>query len=451
MGATSPTARLLVETAPGQPLAPTLAYHGKRHLIDTVGAMLAGADQPVTGWAQAVVAATQGEGRCPVPGLAGRYGVLDAAYIAGVAAHSTETDDGYRLGSIHPGAVVVPAVLSLAWARRVRGADLLAAMVAGYHAIAVVSALVHPTLRRRGFHPTAAVGPLGAALAAAHLMGLDDVRRGHALGIAASAACGLFAFKGGGADVKRLHAGQAASGGLLAALMAEQGCEGPPSVLEAADGFLQAFTGHDPSDPVAWPSLQRPAIADCYIKPYACCRHLQPAVEALRAVCEAHGVLAGDIGAIEVETYSIAAEHGAVPWRSMAEAQLSFPYVMAAAASPGPLGAPTFGDAARSGPEREALCRRVTVRATAEMDRRYPRERPARVTVRTAAGTWTAERAEARGAPEMPLSDAEVEVKFLAGSRLEEEQLRRAVAALWALEDVEDVSGLLEAMAEEET
>ena len=62
-----------------------------------------------------------------------------------------------------------------------------------------------------------------------------------ALGIAASAAAGLFAFVNGGADIKRLHAGHASREGMQAALLAEQGVEGPPNVIEARDGFMQAF------------------------------------------------------------------------------------------------------------------------------------------------------------------------------------------------------------------
>ena len=56
----------------------------------------------------------------------------------------------------------------------------------------------------------------------------------HALGIAASSAAGLFAFVAGGGDIKRLHAGHASREGMQAALLAEQGTEGPPNVIEGA-------------------------------------------------------------------------------------------------------------------------------------------------------------------------------------------------------------------------
>src|ERR1700750_2525348 len=80
-----------------------------------------------------------------------------------------------------------------------------------------------------------------AGRAAAKLRRLSAGQLANALGIAASSAAGLFAFVNGGADIKRLHAGHASREGLQAALLAEQGIEGPPNVIETRDGFMQAF------------------------------------------------------------------------------------------------------------------------------------------------------------------------------------------------------------------
>src|SRR5205807_1980363 len=169
----------------------------------------------------------------------------------------------------------------------------------------------HPDLRQRGFHPTAAVGVFGSAAAAGKLRGLSADALANALGLAASSAAGLFAFVNGGGDIKRLHAGHAAREGLQAALLAEQGVEGPPDVIEARDGFMQAFAfgradkahsesaraalaseasgqrghsksaraGHSPKPgssarAIALPPAGPFGITDCYIKPYPCCRHI---------------------------------------------------------------------------------------------------------------------------------------------------------------------------------
>lgn len=438
------TGRLVDALLQEEALDGEILHYAKRHFIDTLGAIIAGAPQDVTRRAASVVTKVQGQGAFHVPGLEGSFGLLDAAYLSGVAAHGTETDDGYRQGSVHPGTVVVPAMLPLATGRKSNGRELLTGIVAGYHSIAGIAALAHPKLRRQGFHPTAAVGPFGAAMAAASLLGLDRTQRLSALGIAASSASGLFAFKGGGADVKRLHPGQAARDGVLAALLAEEGCEGPLAVLESSDGFFQTLAGITASDLENVSLPQKPPITDCYIKPYACCRHIHPAVDALRAVCEQHEVKSHEIEAIEVETYSIAADHGKVPWNSLAEAQLSFPYVLAAAIKFETLGVSAFEEIHRSDAELIKLCHKVDVRATEEMDARYPDERPARVTLHSSKGSWSEERGEARGDPRYPLDDNEIATKFLDLARpvLGTARAGKLLEQLWRIEEVDDVTSI---------
>jgi len=216
-------------------------HYARRHLLDTVGVMIAGAGGEVATRAEAVLSAVRPAGRIPVPGRARRADLIDAAFLGGTAAHGIELDDGFRQGSVHPGCVVVPAVLALGYDRRITGAALIEAVVAGYEAEIAIGRACHPDLRQRGFHPAAAVGVFGSVMAAGKLRGLPAGQLANALGIAASSAAGLFAFVNGGADIKRLHAGHASREGLQAALLAEQGVEGPPDVIEARDGFMQAF------------------------------------------------------------------------------------------------------------------------------------------------------------------------------------------------------------------
>src|SRR5262245_29817190 len=305
-------------------LSAEVRHYARRHLLDTVGVMIAGAAGDVATRAEAVVASVRPAGDVPVPGRARRADLLDAAFLGGTAAHGIELDDGYRHGSAHCGCVVVPAVLATAYQRRAGGAALIEAMVAGYETAIALARACHPDLRQRGFHPTGAVGPFGAAMAAAKLHGLSADRLGDALGIAASSAAGLFAFVNGGADIKRLHAGHAAREGLQAAMLAGEGVEGPPGVVEARDGVMQAFAlaRSERPRPIELPPAAPFGITDCYIKPYACCRHIQPAVEATIGLMTDEKIAVGEVERVEVETYRIAAEHAHTGWDDYASAQL---------------------------------------------------------------------------------------------------------------------------------
>ena len=193
-------------------------------------------------------------------------------------------------------------------------------------------------------------------------------------------------FVSGGAEVKRLHAGHAAREGAFAAILAADGIEGPPAVIEGPDGFFQGFVSFAPD--VGLPDVKVPGVMDCYIKPYSCCRHIQPAAGALIALMQEHSLTPDQLRSIEVEAYTIASKHAKVGWDNPANAQLSFPYVMAVAARFGAINVEHFTAQAISDTETTSICSKVKVVATEEMDQLYPTNRPSRVIIDTDKGRF---------------------------------------------------------------
>jgi 2-methylcitrate dehydratase PrpD len=344
---------------------------------------------------------------------------------------------------------VVPAVLALGYQNGASGQALIEAIVAGYEIPIAIARACHPDLRQRGFHPTGACAVFGAAVAAGKLRGLTRRQLADAMGIAASSSAGLFAFVNGGADIKRLHAGHASREGLQAALLAEQGVQGPPGVIESRDGFMQAFAfGRiDKARPVTLPPPF--GITDCYIKPYACCRHIQPAVEALIGLANDEKIAADEVTRIDVETYRIAAEHAHTGWDDFASAQLSFPFLIGLALTRRGIKMKDFTDEARLDPAFEKISRLLHVSAPTEIDRLYPQLRPARVTLTTPRGKFVRQADEALGSRIVPLDDAGLKAKF---DELVEPVLGAARAAelrerLWEIEAAADVRPVVELAA----
>jgi 2-methylcitrate dehydratase PrpD len=430
-------------------LSHEVRHYARRHLMDTVGVMIAGAGGEVATRAEAMLASVRPAGSVAVPGRTRCADLLDAAFLGGTAAHGIELDDGYRQGSVHPGCAVVPPLLALSQMKQTSGKALIEALVAGYETVTAIGRACHPDLRQRGFHPTGAVAVLGAAMAAGKLRGLSALQLADALGLAASSAAGLFAFVNGGADIKRLHAGHAAREGLQAALLAEQGVEGPPHVIEARDGFMQAFAfGRARS--IELPPTVPFGITDCYIKPYPCCRHIQPAVEALIGLVTDEKIATEAVHRIDTETYCIAAEHAETGWDDFASAQLSFPYLMALALKFRSIKLEHFSEQRRRDPALAALAAKVHVTAPPAIDRLYPKLRPARVTLTTARGTFTRQADEALGSRLVPLDDQGLQAKF---HTLVEPVLGAAGTAalargLWAVEGTHDVGSLVQTMAQ---
>jgi 2-methylcitrate dehydratase PrpD len=432
-------------------LSDEVRHYARRHLLDTVGVMIAGAGGEVATRAEAMLAAVRPAGRVPVPGRARRADLIDAAFLGGTAAHGIELDDGFRQGSVHPGCVVVPAALALGYERRITGAALVEAIVAGYEAEIAIGRACHPDLRQRGFHPAAAVGVFGAVMAAGKLRGLTSGQLANALGIAASSAAGLFAFVNGGADIKRLHAGHASREGLQAALLAEQGIEGPPNVIETRDGFMQAFAfgRTDRMRAISLPPDVPFGITDCYIKPYPCCRHIQPAVEALAQLLADEKIASDEVEHIDVATYRIAAEHAETGWDDFASAQLSFPYLIGLALRYRTIKFEHFAEDVRRDSAFAAIARKLTVTAPPDIDRLYPQLRPARVTVTTARGSFTRQADEALGSRIVPLDDTGLKAKFseLVAPALGTARAHELLERIWSVDTIDNIAPLVEAMA----
>jgi 2-methylcitrate dehydratase PrpD len=426
-------------------------HYAKRHLLDTVGVMIAGAGGSIATQAENVLKLVRPAGTVPVTGRSRRADLLDAAFLGGTAAHGIELDDGYRHGSAHCGCVVIPAVLSIAADRKASGAQLIEAIVCGYETNIALARACAPDLRHRGFHPTSAVGPFGAAMATGKLRGLSAQQLANALGLAASSSAGLFAFVAGGGDVKRLHAGHASREGMQAALLAEQGTEGPPNIIEGRDGFMQAFAfGRiDKARPITLPPQAEYGITDCYIKPYACCRHIQPAVEAAFGLCTDEDIRFEDIRKVDVETYKIATEHAHVPWDDFASAQLSFPYLMGLATRYRGVKFEHFDDKNRADPAFRDFASKLTVSAPTEIDQLYPKLRPARVTITTSKGKFVRQADEAWGSRQVPLDDEGLIAKFhgLVGPVFGEARAKRLSELLWNVETLDNVAPLAEALA----
>src|SRR5271170_5135223 len=136
-------------------------HYARRHLLDTIGVMIAGAGGDVATRAEDMLAAMRAPGKIPVPGRTRRADALDAAFLGGTAAHGIELDDGYRVGSAHCGCTVVPAALAVAYEQGASGSALIEAIVAGYEPAIALARACAPNLRQRGFHPASAVGTFG--------------------------------------------------------------------------------------------------------------------------------------------------------------------------------------------------------------------------------------------------------------------------------------------------
>jgi 2-methylcitrate dehydratase PrpD len=224
----------------------------KQAIKDGVAVALAGCrERPVA----LMVSHMQSLGGLPQAGVWGwnaRLSSTQAAYVNAVATHVLDFEPMWSPPT-HSVSPTVPVAFALAESRRLGGRDIIAAVAKGLEIQGRLQyagdQYVPEALR---FHPPGVAGVLGSAVVAGHLLGLDALRLQHALGIAASRAGSLLANVG--SMTKCSHCGNAAAGGLDAALLADRGFTANPDVLEAPKGFVATFypDGFDPERLLAY-------------------------------------------------------------------------------------------------------------------------------------------------------------------------------------------------------
>ena len=132
------------------------------------------------------------------------------------------------------------SVLALAERFGASGRDVLAALVKGIEIQGWIrQASGHVESRDFKFHPPGMVGPIGAAVAASHLLKLDAQQLAHAIGIASSR-CGSLT-SNTGTMTKSTHCGYAASLGLESALLAARGFTGDEHPFDGPRGYAATF------------------------------------------------------------------------------------------------------------------------------------------------------------------------------------------------------------------
>ena len=401
--------------------APAAARAAARDAVqDTIGVALAGAGEPAARIVRRVAQADGGPGACSVLGTALTAGPAWAALANGTAAHALDFDDMCWVSLAHPSAPLVAAGLAAGEASGASGRRLLEAYVVGFEVEAALGAVMNPAHYEQGWHCTSTIGAIGAAAAAARVMGLDAGTTGRALSIAASEACGLK--ENFGTMVKPLQGGLAARNGVLAGLLAREGFTASERAIDGPQGFLVAMrsAGRDPSEAIdrlgrRWEIVE----GGITVKLYPSCAATHPTIDTLIDLRREHGVDPAEVEAVEVDVDPVTPTvliH-ARPATGL-EGKFSLHYCAAAALAFGRVGIDTFEPAAMRSPAVARLVPRVAMRADDRLGREAPPLTEARVTVRLAGGR-TLERfvRGARGHPARPAGPEERDGKFTACAR----------------------------------
>ncbi|WNG87960.1 MmgE/PrpD family protein [Mycobacterium sp. ITM-2016-00317] len=271
----------------------------RRTAANVIGLSVGAAHTPA---AEAAVAAAGDLGLSGPAQVLGRAETLTppwAALVNGLTAHVEDFDDTYLACILHPGAPVVPAALAAAELTGADGATLMAGVVAGVEVASRIGDALWPSHFDRGWHVTATTGPVGAACAAARVLGLDAAQTAHAIAIAATQAAGHTEQLG--SMTKSFQVGRAAATGVEAALLAQQGFTGPVEPLAGRRGMSALM-----ADDADWSTVDdlgsRWLVEQNALKPYSCGIVSHPVINA-GVFLRAQGIDPARVASVALEVH----------------------------------------------------------------------------------------------------------------------------------------------------
>jgi len=411
-------------------------HHAKRAVIDWYAALLPGSVVAPATLLEQAFAEDMDRGRARL--ASGRRATLRAAaLINGAASHSVEFDDIYRDAGYHPGSPVISAALAAAQSQGANGERFLRGVIVGYEVSTRIGEAVMPS-HYRFWHTTGTVGCFGSAAAVATILGCNREQFMHALATVGTFASGLQQAFRSQAMSKPLHGGHAADAGAMAALAASKGVTGALDILEGEVGFGAAMSVNPDWTKATAGLGERYHIVQVTFKNHGCCGHNFPAIDGVLHLMQQHHIAAKDIAKIRLATYKAGLDiiDNAKP-EGAYQAKFSIQYTVAHAVVHGSVRLNAFLPERLEDPAVRAMMQKIECVADPELSKGYPNQRAAQVEIDTVDGRKLAHFQPTRkGDPEMPLSDDELNDKFLelATPVLGDGAARTLLDQLWRLD-----------------
>jgi 2-methylcitrate dehydratase PrpD len=291
-----------------------------------------------------------------------------------------------------------------------------------------------------GWHLTGTLGTVAAAAGAARLMGLDEQQTVFALGIACTQAAGMQQNRG--SDCKSLHAGKSAYHGVLAAMLASNGFNSSPEILEGSLGFSKIFSSTQQNDAITASLGREWMITGNGYKPYACGVVLHPLIDAVIQVSRKAGVPASEMESMEVLVHpDVIRITGVDQPGSGLMSKFSANHAAAVAYIDQAAGVAQFTNERSADAAVQSLRRRIEIKTVPSF-----RLDQSAAKARTKSGSvFDAEIAHATGTVSNPMSDQALRAKFIGNAEpvIGKDRARQAADMIAVLDTLGDVGELV--------
>lgn len=398
-----------LQQLPDTSIQPSVYKAAKRSLYDLIATAVAGSQSEAAIIMQRHVQRHYAPSRY-IQGAADLLGKeafspAGAALLGATVIDSLDCHDGQKLTKGHVGCSLLPGLLAMLECaeRNPKGEELLKLLIAGYEIGTRAGVAQHATCC--DYHTSGAWGAVNVAAMASHILELSAEQMEHAIGIAE--------YNGPRSQMMRNidyptmvkdGSGWGALVGVDAAFQAAEGFTGAPALTVVSDEVIDI-----------WADLgEHWYMSEQYIKPYPVCRWAQPAIACALSLSQAHTFTATDIIEIEVFTFHEGTRlFSGIP-TSSEQAQYGISFPVAVAIATGTV-KPEDVYSGFNNPAFQALTKRVNLVDHQPYNEVFPAERWAHVKVTLNNGqVLESEPMQAVGDPHIPLTDEQMQAKFMA-------------------------------------
>ncbi|MBZ5638735.1 MAG: MmgE/PrpD family protein [Acidobacteriia bacterium] len=435
-------------------LSTDAVHQAKRFLLDSLGCALGGYLQHDVRIALEVLGENAGKGPATVIGTGGKTDPVTASLLNSLMIRVMDYNDIYwKQDPSHP-SDIIPAALALGQRAGRGGRDLIVGIVLGHEFEQRLCEAAFPGIRERGWHH-ATLTALASPIVAARMLGLDAARIQHAIGISGCRHFTLGAAVAGKLTMmKNTVDPMATQSGVLAALLAEKGYTGPEHVIDGKEGMVHCLGPQWKLEILVDGLGESWRITRCGMKAYPTEALTHTPISAVLDIVRENDLAPDRIAKVHIRSLARAADILSDPSkydpRTKETADHSLPYVVAAAIADRQVTPAQFTDAKIMDPTIRAQLPKVEVVADPEIEKVFPALQRVVVKITTTEGGEFSKQVDyPKGDPRNPLSDREIEEKFeaLAGPVLTPARQAKVREAIWGLDRLGSIDGLLDLLA----
>jgi 2-methylcitrate dehydratase PrpD len=428
-----------------------VSRHAENLVLDLLGSMIGSKKIESSRIATELALELDGPQESTVIGRGRKVAAPHAAFANAIQGYAFDFADDHNESNAHPSVATIPVSLAVGEKLHASGKEVIEAIALGNEVVCRLGSAFLGKTYYQGFHPSSTCGTFGATISAAKLLKLNVEQMVHAQGIAGSQVGGLMAWNTSGSYTKRLQAGHPAMVGIISALMAQKGFDGPPEIIEGQDGFMQAYSYERQYDT----SLITDGLGDEWtfanssIKVYPCCRYSAGHLDACLDIVARYAPDWRKIKHILVRSSDYTIRLLAMPRKrdpqNVVDTQFSMPWQAAIALIDGRIDADTFSEKNIHRPDVRELMAKVDWVVDEEFERRYPEHYSCAVIVTMEDGTeYTSVVDDPKGDYRNPVTQEHIEDKFrgLAGRELDQERVEQLITFVTHLHEADDVARL---------